>query len=147
MNLVSNMLTTHPIQAVWEVTIQPCPCWRFRFVEDSDRQFCNCSVWIRTRTRSNGPEPWPTVTASHPGPPYPKAKLLKKNFAIHNPRSMRLWKYVTIWCFTRSGRWCSSIQSQELPLIVEWARGKRRGFRAETCEDYLNNSRDLILLY
>jgi len=52
-----DLLTTHPIQTGWEISIEPYPCGRFGSIDNPDRQFGNSSVPTQTKTRSDGPEP------------------------------------------------------------------------------------------
>jgi len=56
-DLQGDRLTTRLIQMGWEFTIEQYPSWRFRLIDDPDRQFPNVSVWPLTRTQSDGPEP------------------------------------------------------------------------------------------
>ena len=56
MDPLGNLLTTHPIQMGWELTMEPYPSGQFGLIDDPDGKFGNGSFWTWTRTRSDGPE-------------------------------------------------------------------------------------------
>jgi len=57
MNTLGDALTTHPIQAGGEISVELYPNQQFRFDPDPDCRFGNGVVSTRTRTQSDGPEP------------------------------------------------------------------------------------------
>jgi len=61
MDPLGDPLTTHPIQTVWEFTMEPYLSGQFGFIDDPDRQFGNGSVWTQTQNQSDGPEPLLTL--------------------------------------------------------------------------------------
>jgi hypothetical protein len=61
MDLLGDLLTTHPIQTHWEFTIKPYTSWWFGWIDNPDCQFGNGSVWTWTWTRSHDPEPLLTL--------------------------------------------------------------------------------------
>ena len=61
MDPLGNPLTTHPIQTGWEISIELCLNWRFRCIDNPDRQFVNGYVPTRTQTRSDDAEPFLTL--------------------------------------------------------------------------------------
>jgi len=56
MDLLDNLLTTHPIQISWESSIQPYLKRQFWCVDDPDHPFLNGSVLTWTPTSSDDPE-------------------------------------------------------------------------------------------
>jgi hypothetical protein len=51
------LLITRRIQMVWEVSVELCPNWPFKCIDNPERQFVNSSVLTQTRTRSDCPVP------------------------------------------------------------------------------------------
>jgi len=57
MEPLGDLLTTHPIQTVWEITIERYLSWRFGIIDHPDSQFGNPSLSTWTWTRPHVADP------------------------------------------------------------------------------------------
>ena len=58
---LDNLLTTHPIQTGWELSIELYPNWQCRIIADPECVFHDSSVSTLTQTQSGGLEPLLTL--------------------------------------------------------------------------------------
>jgi len=64
MNLLCDPLVTRPFMTGWEISIKPCPNWRFGCIDNLDLRLSNYLILTPTQTWSDLPEPLLTLPST-----------------------------------------------------------------------------------
>jgi len=100
MDLLGDPLRICPLQMGWEITIELCPKWRFRCIDNPDWQFINGSVPTRNWTRSDCLEPLLilTIYTSVASSKVIKACFFPSGGCLSGNSSPKIPVLTTSWC-------------------------------------------------